>query len=420
MPGKMGIALHRLVLSLSEALDWVRSDTADQRQRLTYIALRIAQQMEVRPGELRDMFLAAALQEPVLKGVSHSVSCDEACERAETVGADQVAAAAVAPAMELLESVAWTARCRRVRWEHGAGDEVDGRPVRLASHILGVADSVSKVVDRNFPVLAQAESITKQITAETGRTHHHAPVAAFEQLARTEAFWLDCISPRLHGLIVARIDWPAMSVRHPVIRHIAKVFGQMVDSLSPWTAGHSAGVAATAVCLAELMGFCSGEQAAMRLAGWLHDMGKLSVPAHVLDKNDRLSRQEWAVVRGHPYYTYQILNSVGGPRRIVEWAGFHHERTDGKGYPFGLGGDALSVGARIMAVADAWTAVMQDRPYRPGMAVDKAIGLIASMATHGALDGDVVDVLTANCDRIEKRRKAAGSGCIPATAAGWG
>ncbi len=90
----------------------------------------------------------------------------------------------------------------------------------------------------------------------------------------------------------------------------------------------------------------------MRAADYLHDVGKLTIPSRILDKPGKLTREEMEIMRGHTYHTFHILNNGGSMPQVAEWAAFHHERLDGTGYPFHHGGKNLTLGARIMAVAD--------------------------------------------------------------------
>ena len=131
-----------------------------------------------------------------------------------------------------------------------------------------------------------------------------------------------------------RQDWPTLTIDEVTLGPIAEVFARIVDSASPWTAVHSAGVAATAVALAERLNFSPRELHLMRAAGYLHDLGKLSTPTQILDKPGKLTENEYAAVRAHTYHTYRILDTIGGMPQICEWAAFHHERLDGNGYPF--------------------------------------------------------------------------------------
>jgi len=138
----------------------------------------------------------------------------------------------------------------------------------------------------------------------------------------------------------------------------------------------------------------------MQAAGYLHDLGKISVPSEILDKQGKPTEAEWAILQGHTYYTFRILETIGGMPQVSEWAAFHHERLDGKGYPFGHTAKDLTLGTRIMAVADTTTALLEDRPYRKSMSDQKAIRILRKLAADGALDGDVLDVLLRDFDPI--------------------
>ena len=131
----------------------------------------------------------------------------------------------------------------------------------------------------------------------------------------------------------------------------------------------------------------------MLVAGFLHDLGKVAVPNSILDKPGKLEPEEFDVIRAHTYYTYQILSTIGGFEDIVSWASFHHERLDGKGYPFHVSGDELSLGSRIMCVADVFTAVTENRPYRQGTPRDETMPILRNLVKSGSLDGSIVGVV---------------------------
>ena len=115
---------------------------------------------------------------------------------------------------------------------------------------------------------------------------------------------------------------------------IAELFGQVTDATSGWTATHSAGVAASAVALAERFGWSPRETLLLWAAGYLHDVGQADIPESILDKHGRLTPSEIGVMKSHTYHTFRILDTAGGMGELAEWAAFHHERLDGRGYPF--------------------------------------------------------------------------------------
>ncbi|HDH02592.1 MAG TPA: HD domain-containing protein, partial [Nitrospirae bacterium] len=127
----------------------------------------------------------------------------------------------------------------------------------------------------------------------------------------------------------------------------------------------------------------------------------------ILEKEARLTTEEIRVIKSHTFHTYRILEHISALDIINAWGSFHHERIDGAGYPFHHEGRDLSLGSRIMAVADVFTAITEDRPYRKGMSKDKATAVLRQMADDMALDSSIVSLLFHNFDEINSFRETA-------------
>jgi putative nucleotidyltransferase with HDIG domain len=146
-----------------------------------------------------------------------------------------------------------------------------------------------------------------------------------------------------------------------------------VDAKSAWTAGHSERVTSYAVALGQRLGLTDAELDQLRRGGLIHDVGKIGVPAEVLDKPGRLTDEDWVHMRAHPTIGARILEPLGPFHDVVPIVLHHHEKWDGTGYPAGLAGVDIPYFARIMAVADVFDALTSDRPYRAGM--ERAVAL---------------------------------------------
>ena len=136
------------------------------------------------------------------------------------------------------------------------------------------------------------------------------------------------------------------------------------------------------------------------IAAYLHDLGKLAIPSEIIEKRDRLTPAEWGVMRTHAYYTYQILNPIEVLNLAASWSSLHQERLDGSGYPFHVGEDDLPLGARLMAVADVFTGITENRPYRKGMTREESLGVLHGMAAKGELDARLISLLETHYDAI--------------------
>ena len=143
------------------------------------------------------------------------------------------------------------------------------------------------------------------------------------------------------------------------------------------------------------------------IAAYLHDLGKLAIPSEILEKRDRLTQDEWSVMRTHVYYTYQILDPIGVLSLVSSWSALHQERLDGSGYPFHIQADDLPLGARLMAVADVFTGITEDRSYRKGMKREEALGALHGMVARGELDGRLVSLLESRFDAVDRARAEA-------------
>ncbi|MCJ7626397.1 MAG: HD-GYP domain-containing protein, partial [Anaerolineaceae bacterium] len=170
-----------------------------------------------------------------------------------------------------------------------------------------------------------------------------------------------------------------------------------VEIRDPYTAGHQKRVAELAAAIASEMNLSEHQVEGIRMAGFIHDLGKIQVPAEILSKPGQLSELEFSLIKSHPQVGYDLLKDIEFPWPIADIILQHHEKMNGSGYPQGLKGDEIKLEARILAVADIIEAMSSHRPYRPALGIEKALEQIRK--DRGALlNPDVVDA----CLRIFK------------------
>lgn len=394
------LRLFDLALCLSDAADLVSTVLVNHHKQTAYFSRHIGEELGLSNDRLQDLTLAAMMHD--LGALAIYESLDQLVDESEpeldihaAIGHDLISD------FPPLHRVSRIVRYHHARWNNNL--EIPG-DYRVEANILFLADHLSRSLTLSIPVLDQVNRILEDVKDRTDEFFMSEAVGALLVRSRASSFWFDAVSPNLGSLL--RRQTRSTTVRLDIfgVVTVSKIFARIVDSRSRFTATHSAGVAGTACALASLMAFSEREVLMMHIAGNLHDLGKLAVPRSILEKPGKLTREEMNVVRCHTYHTYRILETIPGFETIGAWAAFHHERLDGKGYPFRVDHNNLTLGSRIMAVADVFTAIAEDRPYREGLPLDKTISIIKRMASDGALDSSLVSALESNLELVNEAR----------------
>ena len=175
-----------------------------------------------------------------------------------------------------------------------------------------------------------------------------------------------------------------------LIREIVEAFAKTIDMKDKYTNGHSTRVAEYTALLARELGYDEDTVEKYYNIALMHDIGKIGIPASVLNKDGKLTDEEYAIIKSHAEKGYNVLKNISIMPELATGAGAHHERPDGKGYPNGLKGDEIPRVAQIIAVADTFDAMYSNRPYRKRMNFEKAVSIIKEVSGT-QLTSDVVD-----------------------------
>lgn len=161
-----------------------------------------------------------------------------------------------------------------------------------------------------------------------------------------------------------------------LIQQISSSLGSAIDAKDTFTSFYSRQIAGLARCVASHLGLPTRQVEVIHLAGKLQDIGKIGIPDAILKKNGSLTEEEWSVVRQHPVIGAKIIapiHAFNGSSGIAKMVLHHHERWDGRGYPDGLRGTDIPLGARILMLAESMTAMLQNRPYRPRLTLSQSL-----------------------------------------------
>ncbi|HOK69815.1 MAG TPA: HD domain-containing protein [Bacillota bacterium] len=396
---EINIKLYDFLNCISDAVDLVSPILSNHHQKVAYLSYRLAEQLNIPEDRKFSVFIAALLHDVGSLSIQERLEIIE--REPDYINIHAFNGYRLFREFSFFENEAKIIKYHHLPWNYGEGKTFDGEEVPFECHIIHLADRVSARIDVNN-VLFQLRDIRKYVQKNKDKLFEPNIVDALLALSQKEYIWLDLASQFPIKNLPKDIPTPMLNIDD--IISLSSVIAQIVDFRSKFTARHTAGVAQTASKLAELAGMTPYECKMMLVAGYLHDLGKLVIDPNIIDKPNGLNEFEVSKIRSHTYYTYQLLNRVPQFDEIKKWAAYHHEKINGNGYPFHLKGDELPLGSRVMAVADVFTAITEDRPYRVGMRYENAVKLLMSMVDDGSLDGDIVKILIENYHDINKVR----------------
>lgn len=301
------------------------------------------------------------------------------CER----GAD------IARMLGFPEQTAHAIRALDEHWD-GAGQPyaLKGNAIPMLARILGLAQT--------FEVFLTARGIDTAFdmaVARRGSWFDPVMVEALLALRGDQKFWNSLLTGDTLAQ-VARME-PADEIQmvdEDRLDLVAEAFALVIDAKSPWTFRHSKGVADFSVAIARAVGYSETQLRDVRRAALLHDIGKLGVSSLILDKPEKLTDTEFAIMRRHPVDTRTILARTGCFSHLADAAASHHERLDGRGYDRGVANSDLPLLARILCAADICDALSASRPYREGMPPERVLAIM-KREVGAAIDPDCFTAL---------------------------
>lgn len=293
---------------------------------------------------------------------------------------------------------------RLLRFSEGVADGIynldehwngQGKPMGLQGDAIPVYARIAllaQVIDV-FHTADGMQAALAEVDNRSGQWFDPSHVAAVQTLAKRSEFWQalasDELDKQVHALEPGTYEVP---LDDDYLDDIATAFGQVVDSKSPYTSGHSARVALYTDLIAEALGLDMERRRWLKRGALLHDVGKLGVSNSVLDKAGQLNAEEWAAVREHAALTEAILSCIHAFSELARIAGAHHERLDGGGYPRGLKAPDIAMETRIITTADIFDAITAERPYRGAIPIPQALEMMEK-TVGTALDPQCFDAL---------------------------
>lgn len=401
----MNITLKGLITSFSKSIDLYNFLLKSHHRRTAIAAYRIGKSLGLSEDCLSDLVIAAAL---------HDIGALTISERDQLIQMDvENPHPHSSMGCYMLESFEPFYKISRILYYHHwryENDQVwvaEKGSVPIESYILHVADRTEILIDPTTSILMQKKNIMERIQSYSGGLFHPGVVKAFLEEAGQDSFWLDIDNLEMETILgVAISDSLEIEMTIDLLEQFAFTISKIIDSRSKFAISHSFGVSQVSYTISKLMGYPEEKARRMRVAGLLHDMGKIAISAELIEKKGSLDETERTNVRTHAYFTYLILKNIEGLEEIILWAAGHHENHDGSGYPMNLVAGQISEEMDIISYADIYTALSEDRPYRKGMKKEEIFQILHHEFSdkHG---GVVLNVIKNNLFYIDEVCKAA-------------
>jgi HD-GYP domain-containing protein (c-di-GMP phosphodiesterase class II) len=260
----------------------------------------------------------------------------------------------------------------------------------LEAELIAIADSIDVAYHLQTLQHDKFESVVQTIKNETGKKFSKAAVQAMLAIfdfPLIESLRDDVIDETARSALSPWI----VDVEDEVIVNLVSFITKIIDYKSVFTKNHSSKIANMAWFMGEYYNYNQEEKAKLYLAAALHDIGKLETPTAILEKPGKLTDEEFTIIKEHVRITWELIKDIDGFEDICKWASNHHEKLNGKGYPFGKNADELDFNSRLMACIDIYQAVSEKRPYHPLRDLNATLEIMYKMADDDAIDRSIVN-----------------------------
>lgn len=378
------IELANLFVGLSLAIDLAEGKRIQHAHGVTYIACRLGEAIGLSEYEMEPLFYAGLLHGitliskknlyPVCEAIDE---CDGVCLSAPLYNADLV--------IQLAQE----------SWDGRGPKGLCGSSIPLLSRILALSIGIAECNSVRREYYLWREAVKDNISKYKSTYYDPELVSAFIGILSDHKFSLNLLNPNSSEKLNPYRPSACISGRGETITLLGKAFASFIDQKTHYTANHSKDVAEISKKIARMMGMDVNAQMDLYLAGLLHDLGKIAISNEILEKEGPLTDKEFATIKNHPYYTAVILDRIPELRQLGEIASLHHEKINGDGYYLGISGEAIPLESRIIAVADIYSALAVDRPYR--MAINRLAikDVMFNMLKEKHIDQAVVEALFA-------------------------
>ena len=397
------INLRQVVFSLSRALDLVGVDDMHHGKRVAFMAHACAKYLDLNEQEYNNLIQAAMLHDC---GVSQTYTHTKLVSEMDWDGSQNhcQVGTKLLKSCDVFRHLAPVITYHHTHWSELSKLDIPDT-IKRDSNLIFLVDRVDALIAQQGnpePIMSRI-FVRDKIQSYSGTLFSPELVKYFLEASNLSVFWLTLEAEPLYDMLK---EWVVagdnQTINFDTLRSIAHIFARIVDAKSPFTVEHSQGVARLAKQLA-IWDDQSDETAnKLELAGLLHDLGKLRIPDEILEKPDKLDETEFSVMQGHSFESHYILKDIKGLEDVALWCSQHHEKLNGSGYPYQYKGDDISRPSRILAVADVFQALAQNRPYRGSLQLEEILEIMSQMIEEKKLEPTLVDIIKLHAEECHK------------------
>lgn len=377
--------MNSFLNSISFVLDYaekdILKDITNHSRRVSYIAVSIGKKMGLDDKSIFDLAALAILHDCGSGGFdykknSHLIS--EHCKIGENI----------------VKGFPFFTESQNVilfHHEYDDGTGIFGKhsfEIPLYSRIISLSNTIENIY---VNITKDKRKIIEQLGKLRDKKFESCLIDAYISAQNEVRFWVDIQDYFIFNALNELIPKFEIQMSFEEIRNITQVISNIIDNKSQFTLRHSKELSEKVIKISDYYGFDLNTKFQLAIAADLHDIGKLAISNSILDKNGKLEPNEFVEIKSHSYLTRKALETILNFEMITEWASNHHEKLNGKGYPFGKKEEELDFCSKLMCCLDIYQALTEERPYRESLSHEKSIFIMKSMINNNEIDEKIVN-----------------------------
>jgi HD-GYP domain-containing protein (c-di-GMP phosphodiesterase class II) len=404
----MKVNRNEFLFSISFALDFlemgIRSNITNHNKRVSLISIRIGKALGLDEETIFDLAAYAMLHDNGFTHETFNAIAENGGDRLERSLSHCIIGEKNLETFPFIDKRKNVIKYHHERYDGHGYFGVEGDDIPLFSRIITLADRV----EIEYRMRADKGEILTAIGGDSGTLFCPSACSAFREISKSASFWLSLDDMFICHEMKRELPSFDTDMDLPELLAISIILCNIIDAKSPFTGTHTKGIARIAGMMADYFGFTEERKTKLNVAANRHDLGKIVVPNAIIDKNGKLTKDEFEVMKSHTYYTRKALEAVAGLEDVVEWASNHHEKLDGSGYPYGLARESLGFESQLLACVDIYQALTENRPYREALGTEKVRGIMMDMAEHEYINGEIASQVIEYCKEANLSEEVAG------------